>query len=141
MEYNYEEQVRADVDEFIRDNFDFEEKDVDEFNAEKMKGKICEEILERGWEITGASNGSYTCNAYRAEEYLEHNWDLLREAAEVFYPGSDAILISKGPESCDVLIREYLLPRIVEKAVDDAVDEYLENLDTPEYDTNGHLIR
>lgn len=133
MAYDYREEVKNDVLEYIKENFDLEDMGIDEFNAPGMKNRICEQILDRSGEITGADSGSYTCNSYRAEEYLAHNWNLLEEAmAEFGY--SSVNPIGKGPEWCDVLIREYLIPPVINEVVDDVVDEYVENL--PENDEN-----
>lgn len=34
------------------------------------------------YDVTGNGSGSYTCDAYEAEENLCHNLDLLKDAAE-----------------------------------------------------------
>lgn len=53
--------------------------------------------------VTGNASGSYTFNAWTAEEYLCHNWDLLGEALTEL--GCDMSYIERGAEACDVTIR------------------------------------
>lgn len=133
MDYDYREEVKNDVLDYIKENLSLDDMGIDEFNAPRMKNRICEQILGRSGEITGADSGSYTCNSYRAAEYLAHNWNLLEEAlAEFGY--SSVNPIAKGPEWCDVLIREYLIPSVINEVVDEVVDEYVENL--PDDDEN-----
>lgn len=54
-------------------------------------------------QVTGSDIGSYTCDAWQAEENLYHNLSLLEEASRDFDIQPDL----SNPEACDVLIREY----------------------------------
>ena len=75
--------------------------------------------------MTGNASGSYTFNAWKAEEYLCHNYDELSDACEAF--GQDVgEAIKRGAEFCDVTIRCYLLGRAISEALDE-VEEELEN--------------
>lgn len=67
--------------------------------------------------VTGNASGSYTFNAWKAEEYLCHNLDLLAEANEEFGGSSD--ILSDGAEMCDVTIRCYLLWQAIENVAPD----------------------
>ena len=67
--------------------------------------------------VTGNTSGSYTFNAWKAEEYLCHNLDLLAEANEEFGCSSD--ILSDGAEMCDVIIRCYLLGQAIENVAPD----------------------
>lgn len=66
--------------------------------------------------VTGNASGSYTFNAWDAEENICHNLDLLEEAMEEFGCGADNIW---SAEWCDVTIRCYLLPQCIEEVVDE----------------------
>lgn len=66
--------------------------------------------------VTGNASGSYTFNAWQAEENLCHNMDLLEEACEEF----DCKPKLDNAEWCDVTIRCYLL--------DDAISEVIKSL-------------
>lgn len=79
--------------------------------------------------MTGNASGSYYCNAWRAEEALAHNWDVLEEALAEF--GQDGVnVIEKGAEWADVIIRCYLLGQAIAEALDTLEDDLAE--DDPE---------
>lgn len=67
--------------------------------------------------VTGNASGSYYCNAWKAEEALCHNWDLLADALEEF--GGDTDILRQGPEACDVTIRCYLLGECLSEVLDE----------------------
>lgn len=72
--------------------------------------------------VTGNASGSYTFNAYRAEEYICHNLDLLGEALNEF--GCDtSYILERGAESCDVTIRCYLLGECLSIVLDELEEE------------------
>lgn len=114
--YNYYEAIRADVLDYIRSEYTPEEirealEDRDEF-AEKLNDDL--------WindSVTGNASGSYYCNAWKAEEAIAHNLDLLGEALQEFGCGAE-YLMEKGAEAADVTIRCYLLGEGISKALD-----------------------
>lgn len=57
--------------------------------------------------VTGNASGSYTFSEWEAEEYLCHNYDLLREACEEFC--CEVRDLPFEAEAADVTIRCYLL--------------------------------
>lgn len=122
--YNYFEEVKNAVLDFIEENIDEIAPNETIYALDKYELEDLEESLEDTlWncdDVTGNASGSYTFNAYEAEECLCHNFDLLRDAVEAF--DSDIDLIKSGAEACDVLIRCYLL----NEAVSEAVKEYIE---------------
>lgn len=118
--YDYENAIKADVLEWIRENYSADE--------------ITEKLQERDdWEqdlnddlwtvdsVTGNASGSYTCNVWEAEENVCHNLDLLGEALEEF--GSDMDIMKSGAEACDVTIRCYLLSGAISAALDELEEE------------------
>lgn len=123
--YNYLEAVTADVLDYIKD----------EINLAEWKGNrdgLEEKLNDDLWtvdSVTGNASGSYYCNAWRAEEALAHNWDVLEEALAEF--GQDgANVIEKGAEWADVTIRCYLLGQAIAEALDTLEDDLAE--DDPE---------
>ena len=119
--YDYREAVKEDVREYI----------------------LTENLLEKGWQddrqaveerlydelwtvdsVTGNASGSYTVNAYEAEEYVCHNLDLL-ESAYLDFGCDFGELIEKGAEAADVTIRCWLLS----EAIDEVLDELEEELE------------
>lgn len=115
--YNYLEAVTDDVREYINEEINRTDWTDDRDGLEE---KLNDDLwIDDG--VTGNASGSYTFNAYQAEENLCHNMELLEEACGEF--GDDmGELVKKGAETCDVTIRCYLLSR----AIADVLDE-LEN--------------
>ena len=120
--YDYREAVKSDILDYIEENYTAEE--------------IREELADRGeWEqrlnddlwicdsVTGNASGSYYCNTYRAEDAINHNWDLLNDALLEF-GCTDYNPIEKGAEWCDVTIRCYLLGECLSAALDDLEEEH-----------------
>ena len=112
--YNYLENVKNDLLAWIEENFE----DIPKGDATET----WEYIQDRAFlsdSVTGNASGSYTFNAWEAEENLCHNFDLLSEALSEF--GSDiGEYLERGAETCDVTIRCYLLS----EALNDVIDEY-----------------
>lgn len=123
--YNYLEAVAEDVREYINNEIDLTEWRGDRDGLEE---KLNNDLwIDDG--VTGNASGSYYCNAWRAEEALAHNWDVLEEALAEF--GNTENPIEKGAEWCDVTIRCYLLGRAIAEVLDD-LEEELEELEETE---------
>lgn len=115
--YNYLEAVTDDVWDYI--NEEINRTDWTD-NRDGLEKKLNDDLWVDD-SVTGNASGSYTFNAWEAEENLCHNMELLREACSEF---SDNMceLVKRGAEICDVTIRCYLLS----PAIADVLDE-LEN--------------
>ena len=114
--YNYLEQVTSDAKEAILENmeyWDFDDRDELE--------QVANDELWADDGVTGNASGSYYCNAWKAEEALCHNWDLLAEAISEF--GGDTDILQQGVEACDVTIRCYLLGQAISAALDELEEE------------------
>lgn len=114
MKYNYLENVKNDVKEYIEENKENERYDFE--NLEELKQLLFDDL----WiddSVTGNGSGSYTFSTYQAEENISHNMDLLKEACQEF--GANAFDMLENPEKADVTIRCYLL----NKAIDEVIDE------------------
>ena len=109
-EYNYRDAVENDVTQYIEDNIN-----LDEFRSRDELEEYLQDALWVCDEVTGNASGSYTFNAWRAEENLCHNWDILEEALSEFCDTFDP---SRGAEYYDVTIRCYLLGEAIAKALD-----------------------
>ena len=123
--YDYRREMKGDILEYINN----------EINLDDFRGKrdeLEEQLNDDLWitdSVTGNASGSYFFNAWRAEEAIAHNWDLLEEAMEVF--GDECNPIERGAEWCDVTIRCYLLGECIAAVLDNLEDE-LEELDEDE---------
>jgi hypothetical protein len=123
--YNYLEAVTADVLDYIKDEIDLAEW---KGNRDGLEEKLNDDLWTVD-SVTGNASGSYYCNAWRAEEALAHNWDVLEEALAEF--GQDGVnVIEKGAEWADVTIRCYLLGQAIAEALDTLEDDLAE--DDPE---------
>ena len=115
--YDYRNNILDDIRQYIDDNVDLNE-------WKGRRDELEEQLNDDLWtadSVTGNASGSYYCNAYKAEEALCHNWDLLADALEEF--GGDFDVLRRGPESCDVTIRCYLLGECLSAVLDDLEDE------------------
>lgn len=114
--YDYLEQVTSDAKEAILENmeyWDFDDRDELE--------QVANDELWADDSVTGNASGSYYCNAWKTEEALCHNWDLLADAIAEF--GGDTDILQQGAESCDVTIRCYLLGQAISAALDELEEE------------------
>lgn len=127
--YDYLSAVESDVREYIENNVDFHDySDLDE-----MKEDLNEKLFVED-SVTGNASGSYTFNAWKAEEYLCHNLDLLAEANEEFGGSSD--ILSDGAEMCDVTIRCYLLGQAIENVAPDMWQDWEDSQEESEEEEN-----
>lgn len=123
--YDYEYEMELDIKDYIE-----QEINLKDYTREDLEEKLNEDL----WcydGVTGNASGSYYCNAWRAEEAISHNWDLLEEALEEFGQ-SDINPIEKGAEWCDVTIRCYLLSRCISEVLNNIDDEDFKQEDEDE---------
>lgn len=115
--YNYLEQVTEDAKNAI-----LERMDEWEFADREELEQVANDELWNDDGVTGNASGSYTFNAWQAEEYLCHNMDELSDACEEF--GQDiGEAVKQGAEYCDVTIRCYLLGQAISAAIDELEEE------------------
>lgn len=118
--YNYLQALKEDIREYIGDNFTKEEQR--ELVADKDAAS--EKLNDDLWiadSVTGKASGSYYCNAWKAEEAIVHNLDILADALEEFGCG-DVNAFKKGAEWCDVTIRCYLLSQAIAETLSELED-------------------
>ena len=114
--YNYLENIKADVKEYIDNEINLKDFSDREELEEKLNDTLWTEDS-----VTGNASGSYYCNSWKAEEALAHNWDLLAEAMKEF--GCEVDLLEKGAEWADVTIRCYLLGQAISEVLDEMEEE------------------
>lgn len=113
-QYNYLDSVKADVREYINEH----DIVVNEENRDDIEQELNDTLFVED-SVTGNASGSYTFNAWLAEEYLCHNFDLLKDACEEFCTPIENII--ESAESCDVTIRCYLLGQAISEVLDELV--------------------
>lgn len=114
--YNYLEHVTSDAKEAI-----LEYLDEWDFTDRGELEQVANDELWNDDGVTGNASGSYYCNAWKAEEAICHNWDLLADAIAEF--GGDTDILQQGAEACDVTIRCYLLGQAISAALDELEEE------------------
>ena len=119
MRYNYREAVKDDVLEYINNEIIFEDFDTLEDLEEHLN-----DVLFIEDSVTGNASGSYTFNAYEAEENICHNLDLLADALDELGGGCD--VLRDGAEAADVTIRCYLLGECIADALEEIEADFNE---------------
>ena len=115
MSYNYFEAVKADVHEWVLYNVDLSDWEDRDDLEQYLNDRLFTED-----NVTGNATGSYTCNAWQAEENLAHNWDEIETVASEY--GYEPVIGTgweNGPESWDVRIRCYYLSSAISEVLDD----------------------
>lgn len=119
MKYNYLENIKADVLDYIKENY--EEEDFANLDYNELYDEMF--IADS---VTGNGSGSYTFNTWKAEENISHNMDLLVDALEEFgYLTIDGLnevirkIRSNGAEWADVTIRCYLLGQALQEVLEE----------------------
>ena len=108
MKYNYYENMKDDIKNYIEENYENDELlDYDELYDEMF-------IADS---VTGNGSGSYTFNTWKAEENISHNIDLAQEAYENF--GYDGVKFEDGAEAIDVTIRCYFLGSVLQDVLEE----------------------
>ena len=115
--YNYLEQVTNDAKEAILENMEYWDFD----DREELE-EVANDELWADDSVTGNGSSSYFCSAWKAEEALCHNWDLLAEACGEFIQDIGEAF-KRGAEFCDVTIRCYLLSQAIAGALDELEEE------------------
>lgn len=119
--YDYREAVKADVKEYIEEEYCMSLFDLHEMLRED-RWRLEEKLQDAMWasdSVTGNASGSYYCNAWKAEEALCHNTDLLVEALEEFGYGTVNLERLNDPEWLDLTIRCYLLSECISSVLDE----------------------
>ncbi len=114
QKYDYFEAVCNDVRDYIKENIN-----AADFSDREELEEHLNDMLWAEDSVTGNASGSYTFNAYKAEEDLCHNLDLLKEAYDEFGGTPDFY----NSESCDVTIRCYLLGSAIVEVLNDMEEE------------------
>ena len=116
--YDYREAVKSDILNYIKNEINFNDFD----DLEELEEHL-NDVLFTEDSVTGNASGSYTFNAYEAEENICHNLDVLGEALEEL--GCEPDYIAKdGAEACDVTIRCYLLGECITEALIEIEDDF-----------------
>ena len=118
--YDYRSSVKEALKSLIEDEFRDRLHDYD--SLEEFR----EALDDSAWtsdSVTGNASGSHTFSAWKAEECLLHNRDLLMEALDNLGYGTK-IDLGKGPEHYDVIVRCFVLGEVLDEAIEECgIDE------------------
>lgn len=132
MRYDYESAVREDVEQTIRARYTAGA--LVAMLREDGRDSVEENFNDELWTddaVTGNASGSYTFNAYQAEENLSHNMELLAAVCDEF--GDDVgDAIRRGAEFCDVTIRCYMLRGAISEFLDEFESEHFDEINAEE---------
>lgn len=136
--YDYEDAVREDVLDYIRNNYDIQELKENLEDKDEFYQNLYDDLFVSD-SVTGNASGSYYCNAWKAEESLCHNMDLLADALEEF--GGELDVLRDGAEACDVTIRCYMLGQVLGDAIDNIENEIEDYISIVDYIEDQCKIR
>lgn len=116
-QYDYLNAVINDVKAAIEDLGEDEKKELAGLDEDGKKEYLNDLLFDYD-NVTGNASGSYTLNAWKAEENLCHNGDLIEEMAGCFgYSLND--LADLGAEGVDVAVRCYVLPQAISRVLEE----------------------
>ena len=121
--YNYLEAMKSDIMDYIHN-----EVNTNEFASREELEESLNDDLWTVDSVTGNGSGSYTFSRSEAEEYVNDNNDLLREAISEFCVDSETVaekFLDADYEYFDVTIRCYLLGQAISEALDDMEDDLI----------------
>lgn len=125
--YDYREEMANDISAYIEERYSAEEiAEKLAYERDDWETELYDDMMVAD-AVTGNASGSYTFNAWKAEEYICHNLDLLSEAVEEFGGGCD--VLKDGAEACDVTIRCYLLNEVLNEVLDEMESDYEEEIE------------
>lgn len=128
--YNYMEEMKNAIKDEIKESYPV----CDFANREEMEEQLNEELWISD-SVTGNASGSYTCNTWKAKEYvLEDGIQYLSDMAREFGVDMSEMgehFVNEDWEWFDVSIRCYLLST----AISEVLDEMEEN---KEFDKGNH---
>lgn len=110
--YNYKEEMIDELEDMIKNS------DID-FTG-KNRGEAFEELQDLAFDrdLTGNRTGSYFCNELKSERALLGNFDLVQDALDDFGMESISSPELVSGEHLDVLVREHLLPQVIDDVLD-----------------------
>lgn len=122
--YDYREAIKEDIKEYLKNDAELSSNDII-----YMDDNTRDSLYDDLWivdSVTGNESGSYTCDSYKAKEYVQDNIDLCKEALEEFCVSAETIgdkFLNEDWEYFDVTIRCYLLGECLDTAIEELKDE------------------
>lgn len=128
MNYNYLENMKEDIKEYILNDSELSIDDLI-YNRSELEEKLNDDLWAYDG-VTGNASGSYTFYRYKAREYVLDNMDLLEKMCNEFCVDAETIgkkFLDGAWEWMDVSIRCYLLGQAISEVLDDIENEQEED--------------
>lgn len=129
MNYNYFEEMKQDIRNYIEENINRENLVEELENGVNGAFDMLYDDMFTADEITGNASGSYTFNSYKAMNYVIDNMDLLNKALQEFCEPTEIIadkFLSENWEYFDVTIRCYMLGQALTEVLEEIKEEIKE---------------
>lgn len=113
--YNYKEEIIKDIKSYIKENINFDS--FNNLNALKYHLQYSIQAVD---DITGIYSGTHTNDKTVAEIFLVGNLPLLAKAlqySEKYCKCGITEVLQSGAETCDTLIRRYLLEGCISQVI------------------------
>lgn len=121
--YDYREEMKKDILRYIDECRD----KSDGIITDEERDSLYDDMFISD-DVTGNASGSYTYNAWKAEEYVAHNLDLLGQALDEFDIDGNTLRKKMSGEWADCTIRCYLLGQVI----GDVIEEYNNSIEEEE---------
>ena len=116
--YNYLEAIKADIKQYLEDEFSYRYADL---TKEELEEQLYEDLFVND-DITGNASGSYTFNREEAKEYVIDNMDLCIESLKEFCVDAETVankFLNNDWEYFDVTIRCCLLGQAISEVLEE----------------------
>lgn len=122
--YDYREAVKDSVIDWLKENKEEVEAHHSQMDEDEFAEWVTDEYVISD-SVTGNASGSYLFSTWTTEDCLCHNLDLLVEAVGEYGGGAEDVgrAIMQGAETCDVIIRCYVLYEVVGQAIEEFFEE------------------
>ena len=116
--YDYYENVKEDVKEYILENYELDSSE----DVQALDADLIQEECFISDSVTGNASGSYTFCRRKALDYVSDNTDLLEEAVNEGFLDVETVgrwFLESNYEAMDVTLRCYVLYAVVGDALDE----------------------
>ena len=117
---DYIEELENDIKDAI--SIEFEESEIEEMSEDDFRNQIELLDLYNRDDVTGNASGSYTFNAWEAEENICHMWDEIQDMLDDGFITIDSF--QYGAEGIDVALRCYFLNEALENVISEYGEKY-----------------
>lgn len=130
--YDYIEEMKADIKQYLEENFEYKYSDVDDL--EELEQRLNDDLWTAD-SVTGNASGSYFCNSHKSRECVLDNMDTCKDALVDFGVDAETIgekFLNEDWEYLDVTIRCYLLGQAISETLEEIEEDFEKWLESKE---------